>query len=274
MRSSSCYNGSVISDTLYVRLYDRNVYAYAESTSTWSRLPDSRFLDCPSVIINNFLTLIGGRYRNIITNQLFSLTEKGRSRRWTEEFPPMPTKRWGTIALCTGTALIVAGGVSDRKVPKVVEVMNTETYQWFTAADLPEPLWELPAAVCGDQIYILTKNNMYTCSESALIQSCRSKVMASLWNRFAAPPVTGTTCVSIHGQLLTVGGKDSKLTPTTAVHRYNLTTNSWEVVSYMTIPRSKCFAAVLPNNQLVVVGGYTDSVELATIEYSTHCTCT
>ena len=87
----SSYNGSVVSDVLYVRsdTYTK-VYAYSASTSTWCRLPDSRFVDCPSVIINNLLTLIGGRYLGIITNQLFSLT--GEDGGWTEEFPPMPTK--------------------------------------------------------------------------------------------------------------------------------------------------------------------------------------
>ena len=61
--------------------------------------------------------------------------------------------------------------------------------------------------------------------------------------------------------------------PTTAIHMYNPTTDSWEVISHMGTPRYDCIAAVLPNNQLMVVGGYTgkhydtqtDSVELAAI---------
>ena len=58
-------------------------------------------LSCPSVIINNLLTLIGGFYNEIITNQLFSLTREGSDRRWnSEEFPPMPTEQWGSSALC------------------------------------------------------------------------------------------------------------------------------------------------------------------------------
>ena len=53
----------------------------------------------------------------------------------------MPTKRYGSTALCTGTALIVAGGVSeDHSTLQTVEVMNTETLQWSTAAHLPQPV--------------------------------------------------------------------------------------------------------------------------------------
>ena len=45
----------------------------------------------------------------------------------------------------------------------------------------------------------------------------------------------------------------------TDVHMYGSTTNSWEFISNMTIGRHCCFAAVLPYNQLMVVGGITDT---------------
>ena len=96
---------------------------------------------------------------------------------------------------------------------------------------------------------------MYTCPVSALIQSCKSRPTADVWNKVAAPPVTDTTCVSILGRLLTIGGMDSNNKPTTAVYMYNPDSDSWEVISHMATPRYYCFAAVLPNNQLMVVGG-------------------
>ena len=91
--SSDSYNGSVVSGILYVRLRSRKVYSYTVSTSTWSQLPDSPTHSCPLVIINNLPTLIGGQDDSRINiNKLFSLTGEGSGRRWTEEFPPMPTK--------------------------------------------------------------------------------------------------------------------------------------------------------------------------------------
>ena len=83
-------------------------------------------------------------------------------------------------------------------------------------------------------------------------------------------PVIISRCASLHGRLLAVGGKDSDDKKTTAIHMYNTTTNTWEVISHMTTPRSQCLVAVLPHNQLMVVGGYTlngetDSVEIASI---------
>ena len=195
----------------------------------------------------------------------------------------MPTKRWGSTALCTGTTLIVAGGVDKSGSPlQTVEVLNTETLRWSTAADLPQLLSSAPAAVCGDHVYILGKFNMYMCSLRTLIRSSKSflaslwsrGVAAAVWKEVAAPPVTRTTCTSVHGRLLAIGGMDSNMDPTTAIHMYNPTTDSWEVISHMGIPRYNCIAAVLPNNQLMVVGGCTstsllsetDSVEFATME--------
>ena len=192
---------------LYVRLDDKCVYAFTIHTSHWSQLPESPTTDCPSVIINDLLTLVGGdKSIDGITNQLFSLT----GRRWSEEFPPMSTKRWCSTALCTETALIVAGGERDGYSSlKTVEVMNITTKQWSTAASLPKPLSYAPATVCGDQVYILGESKIYTYSVLTLVQSYKS-FLASIRNIGAreatAPPVTQTTCVSIHGRLLAVGG--------------------------------------------------------------------
>ena len=52
---------------------------------------------------------------------------------------------------------------------------------------------------------------------------------------------------------------------------YNPTVNSWEVISHMITHRWNCIAAVLSNNELMVIGGSTvgfaavatDSVEFA-----------
>ena len=273
-KSGSYCNSVADGSCMYIRTGNMSVYAYTTITSTWSRLPDSPTNSCPSVIINNLLTLVGGlRDGASPTNQLLSLTGEGR---WKEVFPAMPTKRWGSTALCTGTALIVAGGGAVGGTwMKTVAVMDTETLQWSAAAYLPQPLTYARGAVCGDHVYILSlscrSKSMYTCSVSALLQSCKSRPTAGVWNTVAAPPDTDTTCVSTHGRLLAIGGRDSNNKPIATIYMYDRPTDSWEVISHMTSPRFECYATILPNNQLMVVGGWTekgatDSVEIATVE--------
>ena len=281
-----CYSycSAVDSNMLYVKVGTELVYAFTISTSTWSQLPDCLYVyDCPLVIISNLLTLIGGdtsedQLTINTSNRLLSLTDEGSARRWIEEFPRMPTKRYGSTALCAGTALIVVGGEAKESSPlKTVEIMNIMTKQWSTAADLPRPVTYAPAAICGDCVYILSESIMYTCSVISLIQSRKSFLASGgdtgVWNTVAAPPVKNTTCVSIHGRLLTICGKSSDQKSTSAIHMYNPTTDSWEVISHMGTPRWWCIAAVLPSNQLMVVGGctnegntITDSVEFASVE--------
>ena len=182
--------------------------------------------------------------------------------------------------LCTGTSLVVAGGKEIHKASIAVEVMHTETHQWSYGAALPSPRLYLSVAVCGDRIYMLggkdgdfehsPRRSVYTISLSALLQSCqKSSEKCNLWNRVADLPVTGSTCVSFHNQLLAIGGDDSSGKPITTIHMYNPTADKWEVISNMYTARSNCYAATLPDNQLIVVGGVTeqgkgtDSVEQA-----------
>ena len=183
----------------------------------------------------------------------------------------MPTERCQVTSLCTGTTLIVAGGWGESGVLSTVEVMDTETHQWSTAADLPEPMRHSSASVCGDQLYLLGSLNacdtgiksVYACSVSILLQSCvdaNSKGasledQASVWRQVAELPVARSTCESFHGRLLAIGGEMDTREPTTAIYMYNSTTNSWGIISHMTTGRWNCFTAVLPNNQLMVVGG-------------------
>ena len=295
-RMSSYYGVAVDGNSVYFKPGGREVYE-CRAGKDWSQLPDCPFSHCPLVVVNKLLTLVGGSQQDIYSNKLLSLTGEGSStarKRWTEEFPPMPTKRSNTAAICTGTSLIVAGGQGKgAPVMAMVEVMNTWTNQWSTAAHLPEPMWAASTAMCGDRVYVLggwDKNrSAFACSLSALLHSCKSKSSTltkrrfktqhsrkddggAVWKRLANIPVTWFACVSFNNQLLVIGGLDSDNKPITDVHVYNPSANAWEVVSHTLVARRQCFAAVLPDNQLMVVGGITDTgnstdtVEMATTQ--------
>ena len=173
-------------------------------------------------------------------------------------------------------------------------MLNTETRKWHTAADLLQPLSGASIALCGDMVYLLggvnkdkiATNSVYSCSVTSLISSTGStslgeRLVSRLtrfikgsyrpWNSVANLPVRYSTAVSLHDRLLAIGGMDSKGKPTTAVHMYQPATNSWEIISHVITPRYACLSAVLPDNQLMVVGGrttgnkYCNSVEFGTV---------
>lgn len=276
---------AVDGDTVYV-MENAKIYAYNASINAWSQLPNSKFEGCALAIVNNLLTLIGGWNLSNATSTLLSLTRRWEFTHWTEEFPPMPTSRRGACALCTETTLIVAGGSGSGGAIATTELFNIATLQWSSAIDLPQPTYGGSLLhIKSDTLYMLgayDKENspiksVYICSLNALLQSnnpqslrarlARSLSPSKVWRIVADIPAVDSAYVSLHGQLLAVGGN---YTLTTAVHMYNPSSSSWEVISHIAIPRRKCYAAVLPDYQLIVVGGTIDyghkldAVEIAT----------
>lgn len=191
--------------------------------------------------------------------------------------------------------MVVAGGQDEgNKAVKTVEVMVIATHKWCSVVG---PVTYASGTICGDHIYLLggwktvaPTKAVYTCSLTDLFQTCklrsvREQLTQSLsgvgharWDKIADLPVTRSTCVTLRGQLLAIGGEHDSLLapPTSEVRVYRPSSNRWEVFSKMSIKRRSCLAVTLRNNQVMVVGGRTttattvlgtnasNSVEIAT----------
>ena len=282
-------DGVVTDSVAYFRPYrTRRIYAFHLTNRTWSRFPDCLPEHTTLAIVGDVLTTVGGHQ----SNQLLSLTGKGNTRKWTEEFPHMRTERSRTTAVCVESTLIVAGGVGiglgGTKILTTVEIMNTDTRQWSAAADLPEPLYGASATVCGDRIYMLGgMDNSYNESRLAFSGSLPGLFQSTkkfnlfvtrrnlVWTTISDLPFANSTCVSLHDKLLAIGGTNPDRMPTSAISVYNPSYNSWQCISQLSIPRSLCFAIVLPDDRIMSVGGFsslsslgkisTDTVEFATV---------
>ena len=279
--------------------------SYNSINKKWKKIPRCSYLQCSLAVINGQLTAIGGRKYFLrdklirdVTNKLLSLSE---DRNWKEIFPPTLTKRYDVVAISSSDYLIVAGGMAMNRplmtvrgfmqvhigVPDVlystaVEVMDIKTRVWFTVASLPDWYNNTSAIICGDHLYMLGGDNRFsstsntnrvlTCSLTKLVQSSSSSSSSSVWHRIADAPAYRSTCANINGELLAVGGHDiGRRQATRSIHKYNPTTNSWDEISNMSTARYECLIAVLPTNEMMVVGGkyreypedYTNIYELA-----------
>jgi serine/threonine protein kinase len=292
------WSDAVVTDsTVYFKNgYSSEVYAYVSVHSKWCQIVDCRCQGCSLVMVNGMLTAVGGWN----ANQLFSLVDEKDSDSsvgqdspdddthcWAELFPPMPTKRCWTICTCLSSesVLIVAGGegpTEEEKALATVELMDTNSLQWSTAAGLPAGLKIASATACNGRVYLLggktssgtSSTTAFVCSLADLLQSSHnqlpspdsegttetsdiSKENDDIWSIMANLPLVDCTCVSLSGQLLVIGGRSlgEEGSCSTAVNVYCADTDTWEEISNMSIGRSLCFAAVLPDNQLMVVGG-------------------
>ena len=232
--------------------YRHNVYSYTVPENKWTKLPECKYQWFAMAVINDALTTIGGRDRQRgATNTLLSLS--GSS--WEEVLPPMPSKRVVPAAANTPTHLVVAGGRLIGGIA-TVEVLNTETLQWSTASSLPEAVALPKLTTCDGRLYLADdKSNVFSCSVEDLLKSTNSSDGGSMWTRLARIPVEeDSTLVTLRGCVLAIGGKKySGLTG--AIHCYDVATNSWSVIGEMPTPRYLVLTAVLPSNELVVVGG-------------------
>ena len=245
-------------------------------TLEWSSLPDCSHTDFGLAIVNGLLTTVGGDLSSSKpTNVLLTLL---RGHRWSTHFPPMPTKRLEPAVACADHLLVVAGGKIELLGKlSTVEVMNTTTCQWFTAASLPVPVSGMSITVAGENVYLLggfdergASLSAFTCTISALRHSLRSRSFRirflkrsrshrNTWRTIADTPAYYSSCVSLDGHVMAVGGVNSTQQPVSTVHVYNPNTDSWKAISHMPTARYDCFVSVLPDSKVIVVGGCTSS---------------
>ena len=274
--SSGMWRGAAVAhgNLAYFNSYvSHEVFAYNSENNDWSELPKCPQRNFGLVVVNNLLTAVGGVSQSRgCTNCLISFNGK-----WVEIFPPMPTERLLPTVISTENYLIAAGGEQWDNNFSTVEVMDTITQKWYTAASLPEPVDNMSATVCGGRLYFLggldTDGNqtlaVFTCTLDSLIRSCHPPSQtpphaseASVWQRVADVSVRGSTCTTLNGRVLAVGGYESDGTVTAAAKMYNAKSNTWQLVGYMPTARSNCLVVAL-RNCIVTVGGNTAFVSAA-----------
>ena len=248
------------------------VHSYNSDAREWHRLPDAPHTQSTLVVVHHILTIVGGEISDRATNSLLSLMGDGRGKKWLPRLPAMPTKRYYTAAVCSDRSLIVAGGRDGSIRLATVEVLDTDTRQWSIASSLTHPLTSATISICGERLYMLggfdqtgfPTRSVLSCSIPKLYQSCQTQPLArklrkapanksTIWRQVADAPHYVSSCVTLCGQLVAMGGY--KAGYTSAISVYNETTDSWGAMGNMPTARSEALVAIL-NGKMMVVGGW------------------
>ena len=260
------------------------MFAYDSEKDDWSKLPECPQIGFGLAVINNLLTAVGGGRDRLFssTNRLVSFND----RKWVTVFPPMPTKRCWLTVISAQNYLIAAGGEGEGGVLSTVEVMNIATREWYTAASLPEPVYLMSATVCGGRLYLLGGSDknynptraVFTCTLDSLLHSCHPPSQtpphtneAGVWQRIANVPMGWSTCTTLNGRVLAVGGRDSHHTRTADIYMYSADSDSWPLVGHMSTARSLCLVVGLRDCIIAVGGYYSSSVEVGYLQLSGRC---
>ncbi len=200
------------------------------------------------------LVLIGGveaSYKEV-TNKLW-ISDQDAIMNWKSSLlPPMPTRRWGSSAVTTGTpeSIIVAGGIGkDGAVLDTVEVLVQE--QWSTCQPLPKPCRTMNSTIDNGKLYLMggypQGYAVFYCDLVSLISSsqCEQTLATSLWNQFDACESCSIP-VSM-GQHRIAMGQNS-------INAFSQPTKSWIHVEDLPIGVTCRAAIVLPNGVLFMIG--------------------
>ena len=236
------------------------VMAYDITSGKWTTLPPYRTRYFAMTAINNQLVLVGGKDHGGGASEMLGVWG-AVNKQWTHPYPEMHTARSHCSAVVYNEWLVVAGGMAGRKSLSSVEVMNTDTKQWFTGPPTPLPWQRMKTATVGDVCYFMggyttsyNKTNMvYSVSLSALTSTSERQI----WKEISGLQTTFSSPLSISGSLLAVGGIDKKNNLVTAIHLYQPGTGEWVKIRDLPAPaRFNCTCAMITESEILVAGGY------------------
>ena len=238
------------------------VYRYTISTDEWLRLPPCPHFPSALVIIDNELTAVGGYSGGFkLTNKLFTL----RQGQWVEVYPPMGIARHS--AACVGISndhhkyFLVIGGYGADGWTTTVELLNTHSRRWSTLTSLPKPLPFPSAVICGDQVYVIGGNCVYSYLLSALPDSSRpdKSLQPPIWTPLPDLPLYDPTPAILAGQLVCVSGRQGERWGSRDDSIHQLVDGQWVKIGSLSSARDKCLVVTPSPDRMLVVGGDTDS---------------
>ena len=258
----------LIQDTLYVGggetgLDSDNNYVvmtYDITEGKWATLPPYRASHFAMTVINNNLLLVGGFQHGGYSKVLG--VWRADSKKWTHPYPDMTTPRYLCSAVTYKQWLVVVGGWRSGNSVSTVEVMNTDTKQWYTGPPTPIAWSSMKTAVVGDMCYFMGGSNssaeVYSVSLPALVSQLNPDSSAKdtqIWKESSQLPVKYAAPLSISGSLLAVGGQDKDRKAVSAIHLYQPDAGQWVKVSDMPTERYDCTCIMTTDQKLLVAGG-------------------
>ena len=244
-----------------------SVYSYEWNTEQWNKLPSCLYYrNFALVIIDGTLTTVGGFSISGRTNKLFTLQQ----RQWVEEYPPMNTVRSSPAVVSTsgGDYIIVIGGCGDGGYwTGKVELFQVKTRRWYKLTNIPQPLLQPSATICGNQLHVIGwDDDGYSCSIKNLPSSDEPITSQSIphlisWTSLPRLPVTRSTAATLYEQLVIIGGMQDGLT-VNSIHE--LVDGQWVKIGSMSSNRRMCLVVSPSPDRIMIVGsgiGARDSVE-------------
>ena len=276
----ACYGGSAVlyGNRVYITAAGApdktaldHVFVYDISLNQWDRLPPSGQRWGQLQIIDNNLTVIGGK--DSITKNISNkvTTFEFISNEWTNIFPDMLKPRLSPGTVTYLNYVIVLGGALDgNEFSDDIEVLNwTEPDRWVIARlKLPDPMCHLSPTISDDLLCIVGYNRgkdrisaAYQIPINTITSSAtRTRLNGEMveWNKLPKAPYAGTAIVPNSYPLVIVGGYNHRQGLTSDISILDVPSNSWKKIASLTSPRRYATVVSVSHDSILVIGGCTD----------------
>ena len=250
------------------------VYCYGVDTDQWGQLPPPSHHMGILQIINEKLTLIGGRDNVIkkVTNKVTTYVNNV----WTNHFPNLLRARRKPGVVSHSEYVIVAGGKRDEDtINDDIEVLNTtQPTQWMlTSVLLPKPMWGIFPTISDNNILIVGYDSdlRYPTSYQLPVYEITSSTTQPFtndqplqWMELPSAPHYNTITIPNSHPPVIMGGKVQGIpTRTSDVAILDEFSKSWKTVASLSSPRDCVTIVPMDCNSILVLGGCTGGLGIA-----------
>lgn len=250
-------------------------YEYDPSTNVWTQKKSMTYSrgGVSAVVVNDKVYVMGGYYdlNGVLTRTDAVEVYDPSNDTWTSS-KKMPTpKSWGSASVVDNVIYYFGGGTNDAnnktKYLNTVEAFDTTTNTWTSKAPMPQSLQGLSTIAYKGKIYAFGGYNNTTDP----VKSVRVYDPANdSWKSLRSMP-TGRATMGIEinqGKIYLLGGFKTLAGVTTSsniVEIYNPDSDTWEVGTPLTSPRSQSVAKIV-DGKLFIFGGTSGSAILNKVE--------
>ncbi|MCL5006891.1 MAG: hypothetical protein M1153_01990 [Patescibacteria group bacterium] len=172
---------------------------------------------------------------------------------------PMPTARWGLVAVSDYNLVYALGGSpNNESALSTVEAYDPSTNTWATEAPMPAEAQSFDAVSLGGQIYAFGVGDG---GKGTAIYDPRT----NSWKTGTPMPSYRSyfTAATLDAYIYIIGGYDSNGNPNLSTEVYNTETNSWSTKAPMPFSNTfpDLFGATEVNGLLYVFGDYSGALE-------------
>ncbi len=131
------------------------VMQYDIGPGIWTTLSPYKAYDFAMAMISNQLVLVGGEEHEHGSYSRVLGVWGAEGKAWIHLYPEMPSARSRCSVVVYNEWLVVAGGVAGVECLSCVEVLNTDSKQWYAGPPTPTPWDSMKTAVVGDMGYFM-----------------------------------------------------------------------------------------------------------------------